>query len=233
MHLQKLVEVLKKLDEEQLKRLDEYVRSPYFKVPPVCVLLLNRLMPLHPRFMETKMQWQKLGKKDVTLSTIAKQRNAATGLLKAIDGFIAQEQWQQNKSEIIHLRLKGYKLLQLDDKFDEGFNEQMSFLNKEPEQDTDTFYEKHMLVELSMQGFAVKSKRTASNDIRPLIRTLDEYYALKKIRYQCEAMNRQQVFGVSYNDDSSDALISLLEGYLSTHNHYVYLFVNIFKMLRE
>lgn len=231
MHLQKLVEVLKKLDEEQIKRLDEYVRSPYFRVPPVCVLLLNRLMPLHPRFMETKMQWQKLGKKDVTLSTIAKQRNAATGLLKAIDGFIAQEQWQLNKLEITRLKLKGYKQLQLEDKFEEGYEEQMAFLENEPEQDIDTFYEKHMLVELSMQGVVARLNRTTSNDIQPVIKTLDEFYALKKICYMCEAINRQQSLGLNYSVQNSDLLLSSLERYCTPKNKYVYLFTNVFKMM--
>lgn len=231
MHLQKLVEVLKKLDEEQIKRLDEYVRSPYFRIPPVCVLLLNRLMPLHPRFMETKMQWQKLGKKDVTLSTIAKQRNAATGLLKAIDGFIAQEQWELNKLESTRLKLKGYKQLQLEDKFEDGYKEQMAFLEDEPEQDIDTFYEKHMLVELSMQGVAARANRTANNDIRPVIKTLDEYYAMKKMRYLCEALSRQLVLGVEYTPDNTAFIVSKLEPYTKANYPYVYLFVNVFGMV--
>lgn len=233
MHLQKLVEVLKQFDEEKLRRLDEYVRSPYFKVPPVCVLLLNRLMPLHPKYIESKMQWQKLGKKDATLSTIAKQRNAATGLLKAIDGFIALEQLQLNKPELVRLKLKGYKELKLEDKFEEGFNEQMTFLENDPEQDIDTFYEKHMLIELSMQGVAARSNRTIANDIRPVINTLDEFYALKKICYMCEAINRQQVLGVTYNAGDISQLLNSLLPY-STHKHpYVYLYVNVFKMMSE
>lgn len=231
MHLQKLVEVLKKLDEEQLKRLDEYVRSPYFKVPPVCVLLLNRLMPLHPRFMETKMQWQKLGKKDVTLSTIAKQRNAATGLLKAIDGFIAQEQWQSNKLEFIRLKLKGYKELKLDDKFEEGFNEQMSFLENEPEQDTDTFYEKHMLVELSMQGVVARLKFAKPTDLNPILKTLDEYYSLKRLRYACEIVNRYATAGINYQEDNDVVIMGVLQKYNELQYPYVYLFVSIYKML--
>ena len=231
MHLQKLVEVLKKLDEEQLKRLDEYVRSPYFKVPPVCVLLLNRLMPLHPRFMETKMQWQKLGKKDVTLSTIAKQRNAATGLLKAIDGFIAQEQWKDNENEVARMRLKGYKQLGLYEKFDDGYKELYNELQNGVKQDIDVFYERHMLVELSMQGIVARSNRTITNDIRPVIKTLDEFYALKKICYVCEAINRQQILGLNYDLVNSNILLSDLEPYNSPKFKYVFLFLNVFKMM--
>jgi hypothetical protein len=233
MHLQKLVEVLKKLDEEQIKRLDEYVRSPYFRVPPVCVLLLNRLMPLHPRFMETKMQWQKLGKKDITLSTIAKQRNAATGLLKAIDGFIAQEQWQLNKLEITRLKLKGYKQLQLEDKFEDGYKEQMAFLEDEPEQDIDTFYEKHMLVELSMQGVTARLKFVRPTDLDPIIKTFDEYYSLKKLRYACEISSRYATAGLDYPNDDAKAMIHILEKYVNPNYPYVYLFVNIYRMLSE
>lgn len=231
MHLQKLVEVLKKLDEEQLKRQDEYVRSPYFKVPPVCVLLLNRLMPLHPRFMETKMQWQKLGKKDVTLSTIAKQRNAATGLLKAIDGFIAQEQWKDNENEVARMRLKGYKQLGLYEKFDDGYKELFNELQNGVKQDIDVFYERHMLVELSMQGIVARSNRTITNDIRPVIKTLDEFYALKKICYVCEAINRQQILGLNYDLVNSNILLSDLEPYNSPQFKYVFLFLNVFKMM--
>lgn len=224
---------MKQFDEEKLRRLDEYVRSAYFKVPPVCVLLLNRLMPLHPKFLESKMQWQKLGKKDATLSTIAKQRNAATGLLKAIDGFIALEQLQLNKPELIRLKLKGYKELKLEDKFEEGFNEQMAFLENEPEQDIDTFYEKHMLIELSMQGVVARSNRTLENDIRPVLKTLDEYYALKKIRYLCEAISRQLVLGVEYTPENTAVILKVLEPYSNSRYPYVYLFLNVFGMVNS
>ncbi len=112
MHLEKLVIVLKTFDEARLQRLQQYLASPYFNVPPVCGALLKRLAALHPHFTEKRMQPNLLGKKDRTLSTAAKQNNAGSNLLRAIEKFIAQEEWQKSNTQMFY-QLQGFQQMQL------------------------------------------------------------------------------------------------------------------------
>jgi hypothetical protein len=64
-------------------------------------------------------------------------------------------------------------------------------LNKDFEQDFEVFYRRHLLTELQFGGFDAVLNRTADNDLHPVTRTLDAFYALKKLRYHCELLNRK------------------------------------------
>jgi hypothetical protein len=233
MHLEKLVTVLKAFDEAQLKRLKDYVNSPYFKIPPQAALLLERLIPLHPRFPEKKLDPKILGRKDQRLCTLAKQSNAGSYLLQAAKQFIAQEQWQKNENEIERLKLKGFQELSLTSEYERGFEKQMEKINADPEKDIDIFFERHVLTQLSLSGFNAKLQRSARNDVMPIVQSLDEFYALKKLRLLCEALNRQQVFGTNYDDQHIPTLLKILEPYTNPKYPYVYLFVNVYRMMTE
>lgn len=65
----------------------------------------------------------------------------------------------------------------------------------------------------------------------PIVKTLDEFHALKKLRYLCEALNRKQVLGVSYTDENVPALLKVMEPYTNSKYPYPYLFVNVYRMM--
>lgn len=232
MHLEKLAAVLKTFDKQRLKRLKVYIESPFFDVLPVCGILLERLVTLHPQFDESKMQPGYIGKKDRSLSTLGKQQTAGSNLLKVIIKFMAQEEWEKSNTETFY-QLKGVQQLPLADDFNKGCREEFKRLQAEPEQQVDTFYQRHMLTELTLNGFAAKLNRTAQNDIMPVVKTLDEFYALKKLRYLCEALNRRQFFGTPliYHEQHIPTLLKILEPYTHDGHPYVYLFVNVYKMM--
>ena len=232
MHLEKLAAVLKTFDKPRLRRLKVYIHSPFFNVPSVCAVLLERLMPLHPQFEERKMRPESLGKKRHELSTLGKQQTAGSYLFRAIEKFIAQEEWQKSNTETFY-KLQGLQQLPLAEEFNKGCQKQWEWLQAEPEQNFDTFYQRHLLTELTLNGFAAKLNRTGQNDIMPVVKTLDEFYALKKLRYLCEALNRRQFFGTPliYHEQHIPTLLKILEPYTHDGHPYVYLFVNVYKMM--
>ena len=233
MHLEKLVTLLKPFDRQRLKRLKEFIQSPYFGIAPGCVFLLTRLVKLHPAFPISKMNPQYIGRSIPRLSTVGKQTNAASHLLKAIELFIAQEEWQKDTTVVARYTLRGFKQMQLDEYFDKHFKKQMKLISEKREQDFDMFYERHLLTELSLNTFSARLNRTAQNNLMPVLQTLDEFCALKKLRYLCEALNRQQVLGTVYNNQHISTILKILEPYTNPHNTYVYLFVNVYRMMEE
>ena len=232
MHLEKLAAVLKTFDKPRLRRLKVYISSPFFNVPPVCAVLLERLMPLHPQFEERKMRPESLAKKRHALSTLGKQQTAGSYLFRAIEKFMAQEEWEKSNTETFY-KLQGLQQLPLAEEFNKGCQKQLEWLQAEPEQQVDTFFQRHLLTELTLNGFAAKLNRTAQNDIMPVVKTLDEFYALKKLRYLCEALNRRQFFGTPliYHEQHIPTLLTILEPYTNFGHPYVYLFVNVYKMM--
>ncbi len=232
MHFSKLINLLQSFDTPRLMRLKEYVHSPYFKVPLSSVNLFDYLYSISPDYTEKKVNPEAIGYRYSNLSTFAKQIFAGSHLLYAIENFIAQEDWQKSPTGVNFHRLRGYKELNLPQKFDKEYEKALEPLYNHPEADIDVFYQKHLFTELSFNGFDARANRVEKNDLRPVLQTLDEFYALKKLRYLCDMLIRQKFFGTPYNGEHIAALLETLAPYKTTQYPYVYLFVHVFLMFR-
>src|ERR1043165_8629904 len=233
MHLSKLVTALQSLDEDRFKRLGDYIRSPFFKVPTHSVNLFNFLEPLYPKFPEKKVTIENIAVVAQNLSTFSKQARAGSELLERIQDFMAYENWDKDQKAKRFNQVRAYNEHQLITQFNWGFEDGMKELTQDPEQDVQTFLYRHLLTELSFNGFAAKLNRTVQNDIKPVITSLDEFYALKRLRYMVEAQSRNQVLGTAYDDTQVKALLKTLEPYTNDKYPYVYLFVNVYRMMEE
>jgi len=80
-----------------------------------------------------------------------------------------------------------------------------------------TNYQWSLLIELSFNGFDAKLNRTSQNDLAPLLQSFDEYTALRKLRYLCEALSRKQVLGTAYDEAASAVLLKKLEPNTNEH----------------
>lgn len=231
MYLSKLIKVLQSFDRPQLRRLQKYTRSPYFQVYPPSADLLDYIVALHPNFSPKKITLEAIAEEYQSLENYKQQADASTRLLRTIEQFVALEEWQKNETEVTRYQLKGYKELGMHEEFTKGYEKEMEQLANDTEQNTDIFFEKHFLTELSLTGFNARMIRTAKNDIMPVVQTLDAFYALKKLRYLCEALNRQKSLGVNYHEEHVTSLLKMLQPYNNVQYPYVYLFVNVYHML--
>lgn len=233
MQFTKLVKVLKVLKAQQLKRLKKYINSPYFGVNSAPIALFNFLEPLHPQFDPANITAKKLAAFSAKLHTLKQQETAGVRLLRAIENFIGEEEWQKNEAEKVRFMLAGFNALQLTAAFDKQLEKEMKLLNETNGQNIDTLYQKHLLTELSLNGFKARLNRSQGNTIIPVIETLDKFHALKKLRYLCEVINRQRVLGINYQNGQTDELVKILETSAHPKNPYIYLFVNIYRMMVE
>ena len=218
-HLSKLTSVLKQLSETEMERLESFLQSPYFDVPTGALPLFQYLSKLHPVYDEKKTAAEFIQKKAPALGNQKRQANYGSDLLKAIEHFLAVEDFKATTDSVDRHRLQAYKKHHMF----EAFNK---------EQDIDVFYQRHILTELALTGFDANLNRTAHNQIHPVATTLNVFYAIKKLRYYCELLNRQRVLGIPYNEDNIQYLLEVLEPYNNERYPYVYLFVSVYKMLK-
>ncbi len=230
MHLSKLVDALKAMEAQEIKRLDEYVHSPYFKVPLASVSLFEYLQPLYPQFAEKKMDAALIAKKSKNLDTAAKQSTAASWLLDAIENFWTIESLSGTPDHYERHRLKAFKQHGQYEQFAKAHARLLQELETEGDKNVPYFEQKHYLTELALTGFDAKRDRTRRNDVMPVIKTLDVFYALKKVRYLCEAMNRHRVIGTPKPTDDPELLYAILSPFTNESYPYVYLFVNVLQM---
>ena len=233
MQFGKLALVLKTLKTAELKRLHKFVHSPYFGVYPPSVVVFNHLQKLHPRFDENKLTAKAISRWHPQLKTIKQQETAGVRLLRAIEKFLELEEAEKHPALLNAPLLSVLRQLELATEFNRQIKKSEQALAHEPEQNIETFYDKHIATELQLNGFDARLNRSNANSILPVMKTLDEFYALKKLRYLCEALNRKVSLGadVTYHDQHIPTLLAILQPYTNVQHPYVYLFVNVYKML--
>ncbi len=232
MAFNKLTSLLQAFGKPLLKKFNTYLHSPFFNIPPAAVALYTYLEKLHPQFDEKKLQPGIIAKKIPELFNDNKQAKAGTALLKALEHFIAVEHWQLNPVEhTLHL-LEGFKRLKLYENFETTAAKFSELLEQCPEKDIDYFWYRHLLAEAEHTGFMARLQRNPKNTIQPITQTLDEFYAIKKLRYHCELLSRHQILGTPYDKEDIDELLQILEPFNNPQYPYVYLFANIYRLMR-
>lgn len=232
MHLSKLVKTLSHFNKAGIKRLQLFVQSPYYQVPEAARQLMSYVARIHPDLSEKKMQPLTIARHVKQLPTAKKQSNAATELMKAVGLFIATGQFLCDKPAQTLYRLKALRQLHLTDTFEAELQEANHQLDTCPEQNIDTFMYRHLLTELAFNGYEAKQVRNLQNNISPVLQTLDAWYALKKLRYKVEQLNRHIVLGTAYSEDNLPYLLQVLQPYNQPQYRYVYHFINIYQLLK-
>lgn len=233
MNYLKLTTVLRTMKKPEFSRLTDYVHSPFFKVYRPAQLLFDYLAPFYPEFNTGQTKFETIAALGENFDTIKKQETAGVRLLRAVEDFMSLEEWRKNELGNRRYQLKAYQEKGFADEFAKGYAKEIERLDDCPEQNIDTFFNRHLLTELSFNGFDAKLDRSSNNNILPVLESLDAYYAIKKLRYLCEALNRQQFLGISMNGQEKhfENLLEILTPYTNEKYPYVYLFANVCKMM--
>lgn len=231
MRFAKLISTLQSLQPPEQEQLLLYVQSPYFNTSQAATQLYLYLIKTEGQYTEQNLSVKAMARQSTLIATAAQQTQAATRLRKLITGFVAQQQWQQNKFEQPLQYLKAFKQHHLFRDFEEVYAQTEKQLHRHPEQDADVFYYLHRLEEIKYNGYNAKLQRNRKNDISPVLQSLDTFYALHKLRYCCEAVHRQQWFGIENTHRETQHLLQILQPLTNTKHPYVYLFVHVYQML--
>ncbi|HLP20600.1 MAG TPA: hypothetical protein VK174_09880 [Chitinophagales bacterium] len=231
-HLSKLTSALRQLSPTEMEKFEAYLSSPYFEIPAGALPLFQYLRKFHPVYDEKKTDPEVIQKKAPALGNQKRQANYGSDLLKCLEQFLAIEDFKATPASVDCHRLQAYKKHHLFEMFNKEHEQLLKALDEDSEQSYDAFYQRHILTELALSGFDAKLNRTIQNDVFPVSKTLDEFYALKKLRYHCELLNRHQVLGTTYSEENIDYVLNVLQPLSSESYPYVYLFSTVYKMLK-
>jgi hypothetical protein len=211
-----------------MRRLAEYIHSPYFNIPSSAIEIFDYLHKVYPDFGDKKTQPAVITKKTKGLQTAAKQAKAGTELIKAIDGFLIQEQWQKQPGKMVHL-VYGLKDVHLYERSEDIYYQVLK--TNEYLQDLDAFHTRYKLAEATVKCFKSKLKRNPTNDIGHVLSSLDEYYAITKLHYVCEAINRNKILGTITPLEDITHQLRVLAPYAHPGSPYVYVYVHVYAMI--
>lgn len=229
MYLQKLVTVMAAMDKPSLKRLEEYIHSPYFRIQPSVVKLFDYFAEQYPRFTDKKINPEAIS--EYTNAKENRQMIIATRLIKVIYDFIALEQWQKEEKNLFLPLLQGLKELELYDIANMEHKRALEQVNEDIDQDVDLFYLRHVLIAEATTSFDMLLQRNAKNDIVEATETLEQFYALKVLRIVCESINRKNVVGIPRYTESISRVLEVLSPLTTPKYPYVWVYMNVYKLL--
>lgn len=229
MQHKKLILPLKKLSSEQVERLGDFVRSPYFNKTEALIQLFDYFKKLHPDYTEENISDKAIAEAihcPEDEKWIAKR---VTRLLDLTEKFLSFEYAGDPVMERIGT-VKAYKKLQLPKHFESSANALRKELKNHPFRDFDHLWHIHKLEEEAFEGFDKVIVRTAENPADGVLETLKKFYLTKKLRYMVDAVYRERLLGVSTDDSSKKEVKEFIGKNANESDLYLLIYGNIYLM---
>lgn len=199
-----LITSLQLLDKEELKKLEKFLRSPYFVTNDKLLLLFLELKPKYPNFELNAKVKEKIFFKiyqDKKKYVDGTMRQTITRLDAAVKKFLVIQELSKKEETAQQLLLDAYN--------SRGTYEK---LRVESENFLDTFQEKDVKnTEDYLHEYKVAHRLINnpghdrfSDSKKELLYRLDYYYALRKLSYFCDALNRSKINGKFEFDENTD-----------------------------
>jgi hypothetical protein len=230
MHQSKLIELLKALSRKQIKRLDDFVQSPYYNTSKTVIALLQYCIKQYPQFSPRSCKPETIIAKIKIIGSENKLHKTATELLHLTEQFLAAELWMPTAAPHTET-LRALKQMKLTKHFAGKRQQLHEQLNNADFADFDNYYLRHLLTEINLNGFDSKMQRNEKNDIQPVMQSLTLFYHAKTLRYLCEAANRKNIFNIDYNMAAAAETLNALHAYNTAQYPYIQIFSAVYQML--
>lgn len=229
MRFQKLITHFKQVSNNNKKQLSDYLHSSYFNVPTTSIALFDYLNSIHQSIAPIYLTETAIKKAVPILSTSPIQNKAATVLLKRIEDFYVQERVGKNAIYNNFIRLQVLKQNPIFNDYDSIYD-QLKLQIAELE-DISRYEHELRLEEEHQHYLKIKGDKKNLSSINNVVTKLTTYYAIKKVRYLCELIQRQTWVNISVKYDI-DFVLKELEPLNTIENKYIYLWLRVFEMLR-
>lgn len=235
----KLIQFLKILKREELKKFSEFLNSPFFNNDQLVVDLWNYLKPFYPAFddeiaLDKNMVYSALFPK---APFDGKQLSYLMNyLLKHGESFLQIQLFLGDESVKGYFLLRQYYNRDHNKHFQTAFNKSEKKILTDSKETLESHYYHHLFAQLQDDFLISKTLRRGNNPF--LVKAhdhLDQYYFTNKIMYCCEMLNRRQIYSTDYNFQVN--LLDEVENYLiqnqETLNPLLKIYFQIFLFLKE
>ena len=196
----KLVHILKHFSKKELKRLDDFVSSPYYNKKEEVISLYRFIHAFAPTFTH-----KKLTKQDAFnhVSPHKKYNEKAIGywmsdLVKLTESFIATEAFGENVLKKHYHLLEKYNEWGIEKAINATMNTAQKVQFNYPYRDHQFYYNQYLIHGQGNTYFDKQRKHTYDQSLQKAIDYLDLFYLAQKLKYSCEMVNRQNIVVSDY-----------------------------------
>ncbi len=200
MYKSKPILILKTFTNKELKRLGEYVGSPFFNKNQKVIDLFLLLKKYHPDYEGLGLQRERIFKKLFGRIKYDEQklRYLMSDLTKLIEGFLVHEHYTQNQQSYAVSLLDIYAERKLEKYFQTTLQNHENHLAKDPIKNIEYFLHSYQIEEIKFSFNSSLSNRTNGDDIKEIMGNLDVFYIANKLKYSSELYNAQNVLSLNF-----------------------------------
>jgi len=195
----KIIRLIGRFTEEELKSFEKFLRSPYFNTNESVLKLYYYLLDFAPEFEEEQMSHEAAyayiyPAKDFNYKGLNKLRAV---LLQLAERFIAAESLQKDDFTTTLYLLRFYEARTLFADYESQLKNSKKVLEKEKTRETEFFFQQFLLAK---EEDRFRAGRFQKFDYS-LIADLDRYYCMEKIAYLSNAKNHANIHAKIFDID--------------------------------
>ena len=215
----KLYSILEDFDRYEQNRLRKYLVSPYFNRSQTLVdlfeLLVEDLNNGQEKDLEKEPIWNALNLgqpyDDVRF------RKYFSDLLKLVEGFIAQQIYEENPLHQATYLIEAVGRKNLSRLYNSTMKTARRLSKKQPYRPASYYYYQYEIEKNYYELTEFDIKRTDRTNVESIIKNLDFFYLAEKLRLYCSVLSRQYVVSHEYELLFIDEIISHIEKYDFDH----------------
>ncbi len=196
----KLIDVLRTLGNKELKKLELFIRSPFFNTTEEVTLLFQAIKKHAPEFNRTKLEKSAIYKAALGKRPYDEKKLGywMTDLLKLTERFLAYRQLEERTLQGELYLMQRYADAGLEKHYNSTLNQARKQQDQYPYLDAEHFYREFQLEATNNRYFDQLRQHRYDDSLQKAIDSLDRYYLTLKLKYSCEIFNRKNVVAADY-----------------------------------
>jgi hypothetical protein len=236
MQQSKVISILRCLGLKEIRRLDDFIQSPYFGAGPDVQALWAALATRAPAFADEAvdryavMQAAFPGRPLPTDAEIGRLLNA---LLQLVEQFLAHESLRQAPADMAYRILLTYHRHGLDKHFQSSLRRVHRLLDEMPYRNEEWLHLQFSVAGTEARNQVHNQARTTDVHLARMAATIDDYYYSTRLRLTCELVNRQQILSSPSETALRDFAQHLLAACAHSTAPGVRLYAQLLRLLTE
>ena len=206
----KLHSVLKEFDKYEQNRCRKYIQSPYFnrseKIAELYDFFIEKINEGEEEDLSKESIWEVLHSK--TKFNSDRWRKYCSDLLKLIEGYLIQEEFEKDRSIQDCYLMEAVKDRELNIISNAVIKKSEKNLKKVSFKNAAFFHNSYLLEKNKYNLIRFDKKRAAASNIDNIVRNLDIFYMSEKLRHYCNILSRQSAVSHEYEIKFIEEIVS-------------------------
>lgn len=211
MQSSKLLKILKTLSEEEIRRFQKFIRSPYYSYKKHCIPFFEYLRRYHPSYQSSKLNREHVFHHlfpDRQFQS-QKMRHVMTDMVNLLEEFLVAEQIRKRDFERQKLLRDAYGERDLYEYFEKSTKEITKELDALPYRNS--FYQYESLRNLDQYFFHPSTQKhlVKENYLEQMDMHLDHFFEVSKLKIAAEMAARSNILSKKYQTRYLDTILRL------------------------